>query len=90
MSDLTQSPAWTALEAHYGSIKDVTMKSMFAADQDRFSKFSIEYEDILFDYAKNRISEETMTLLYALAEQQDVLGLAKKMYSGEKISEWIR
>jgi glucose-6-phosphate isomerase len=87
MTDLTTSAAWTALDAHFTTIKDVTMKDMFAEDPDRFTKFSLEYEDILFDYSKNRISDETMKLLYGLAEQQDVLGLAKKMYSGEKISK---
>jgi len=63
------------------------MKDQFAADSDRFNKFSLKFEDILFDYSKNRISGETMDLLYNLAEQQDVLGLAKKMFSGEKINE---
>mmetsp|Transcript_82898 Transcript_82898/g.232344 ORF Transcript_82898/g.232344 Transcript_82898/m.232344 type:complete len:550 (+) Transcript_82898:162-1811(+) len=86
MSDLTQSPAWKALEAHYATMKDVEMKTLFANDPERFSKFSMEFEDILLDYSKNRITEETMDLLHALAEQQDVHGLAKKMYSGEKIN----
>jgi len=62
------------------------MKDMFAADPERFNKFSMKFEDILFDHSKNRITEETMDLLYALAEQQDVKGLAQKMYSGEKIN----
>lgn len=62
------------------------MKDLFAQDSERFSKFSMDFEDTLLDYSKNRITEETMDLLYALAEQQDVMGLAKKMYSGEKIN----
>jgi glucose-6-phosphate isomerase len=86
MTELTQSSAWKALEAHYAIMKDVQMKDMFAQDSERFNKFSMEFEDTLLDYSKNRISEETMDLLYALAEQQDVKGLAKKMYSGEKIN----
>lgn len=86
MSDLTLSPAWKALEAHYATMKDAHMKEMFAADPERFNKFSIKFEDILLDYSKNRITEETMSLLYALAEQADVKGMAQKMYSGEKIN----
>jgi glucose-6-phosphate isomerase len=86
MSDLSQSAAWKALDAHFASMKDVEMKSLFASDPERFSKFSMEFEDVLFDYSKNRITEETMDKLYALAEQQDVMGMAKKMYSGEKIN----
>ena len=67
------------------------MKDLFGTDPERFNKLNLEYEDssILFDYSKNIITEETMSLLYALAEQQDVSGLAKKMYSGEKISKLI-
>lgn len=86
MSGLAESAAWKALEAHYASMKDVQMKELFAADPERFNKFSMEFEDILFDFSKNRISEETMDLLHKLAEQQDVMGLAQKMFSGEKIN----
>ena len=49
MTDLTQTSAWKALEAHYATIKDVQMKDMFAEDKERFNKFSLEFEDILFD-----------------------------------------
>lgn len=85
-SDLTQTAAWKALEAHYEATKSVTMKDLFANDPARFSKFSLQFEDILMDVSKNRITSETLDLLYALAEQQNVMGLAKRMYSGEKIN----
>ena len=90
MSDaakLTSSPAWTALLAHYEATKDVQMKDQFASDPERFNKFNMEFEDMLFDFSKNRINEETMKLLYGLAKQSDVSGLAKKMFAGEKISK---
>ena len=86
MSDVTQSSAWKALEAHYAIMKDVHMKDLFAQDPDRFNKFSMSFEDILMDYSKNRITDETMDLLYALAEQANVKGMAQRMYSGEKIN----
>jgi glucose-6-phosphate isomerase len=86
MSELTQTAAWKALVAHHATMKDVQMKDLFAKDPERFNKFSMDFEDTLFDYSKNRITEETMDLLYALAEQQDVKGLAKKMFAGEKIN----
>jgi glucose-6-phosphate isomerase len=85
-ADLSTTAAWKALEAHYEATKDVHMKDQFAADPDRFNKFSMKFEDILMDFSKNRVSEETMDLLYKLAEQQDVIGMAKRMYSGEKIN----
>mmetsp|Transcript_2302 Transcript_2302/g.2662 ORF Transcript_2302/g.2662 Transcript_2302/m.2662 type:complete len:566 (+) Transcript_2302:103-1800(+) len=84
---LTSSPAWKALQVHYEATKDVHMKDLFASDPDRFTKFSMQFEDILVDSSKNRITDETMKLLYALAKQQDVAGLAKRMYAGEKINE---
>eukprot|EP00545_Synedropsis_sp_CCMP1620_P000400 CAMPEP_0119009922 /NCGR_PEP_ID=MMETSP1176-20130426/4677_1 /TAXON_ID=265551 /ORGANISM="Synedropsis recta cf, Strain CCMP1620" /LENGTH=553 /DNA_ID=CAMNT_0006962507 /DNA_START=66 /DNA_END=1727 /DNA_ORIENTATION=+ len=86
MPDVSSTPAYKALQAHFEATKDVLMKDQFAADPDRFNKFSLKFEDILLDYSKNRISEETMDLLYKLAEQQDVMGVAKKMFSGEKIN----
>lgn len=85
-ADLSTTAAWKALEAHYEATKNVHMKDQFAADSDRFNKFSMKFEDILMDFSKNRVSEETMDLLYKLAEQQDVIGMAKRMYSGEKIN----
>jgi glucose-6-phosphate isomerase len=84
--DVSTTPAWKALYAHFETTKDVQMKDQFAADPDRFAKFSIKFEDILLDFSKNRVSEETMDLLYKLAEQQNVIGMAKRMYSGEKIN----
>lgn len=85
-SKLTTSAAWQQLETHFKSIESVTMKYLFAEDPDRFNKFSAQFEDILFDYSKNRITSETMDLLYGLAEQQDVMGKAQKMFNGEKIN----
>lgn len=86
MSTLTESPAWKALEEHYQATKDRQMRDMFAEDPDRFAKFSLKLGDILFDFSKNRINEETLALLRNLAEQADVKGWAKKMFSGEKIN----
>jgi glucose-6-phosphate isomerase len=82
----SQSLAWKALDAHYEATKSTTMKSLFTSDPDRFAKFHLTFEDIFLDFSKNRITSETMDLLYALAEQQQVMALAKRMYSGEKIN----
>ena len=86
-ASLSSSPAWKALAAHFSEIKSETMKDMFAADPARFDKFSLDFEGILMDFSKNRINDETMKLLYGLASQQEVNGLAKKMFGGEKISK---
>jgi glucose-6-phosphate isomerase len=86
MPNLTSSPAWKALVAHHAVIKDAHMRDLFAADPTRFSKFHLAYEDILLDYSKNRITSETLSLLLDLAKQADVLGMAKRMFAGEKIN----
>jgi glucose-6-phosphate isomerase len=62
------------------------MRDLFANDPDRFKKFSLDFDGILFDFSKNRITDETMMLLRALASERDVLGWAKKMFDGVKIN----
>ena len=86
MRALTSSAAWTNLETHYNAMKPVAMRDLFAQDPDRFKKFSLELDGLFFDFSKNRITEETLTLLRALAAERDVLGWAKKMFDGVKIN----
>src|SRR5277367_7143671 len=86
MSALTSSPAWQNLQKHYDAGKDAQMRDLFAQDPDRFRKFSLECEGLFLDFSKNRITEETVKLLRALAVERDVPGWAKKMFTGEKIN----
>ena len=86
MTDPTQLPAWQALQAHYEAIKDVHMRDLFAADPHRFDRFSLRFDDILFDYSKNRITEETMGLLFDLARQVRLKEAIEAMFSGRKIN----
>ena len=62
------------------------MRDLFAADPDRFRRFSIRWNDILLDYSKNRITERTIPLLLDLAYEADVKGWIEKMFTGEKIN----
>jgi glucose-6-phosphate isomerase len=86
MSALTSSPAWQNLQLHYGTAKDLSMRDLFAQDPARFTKFSLEFEGLLLDFSKNRITDETLGLLRTLARDRDVAGWAKKMFAGEKIN----
>jgi len=86
MSKLTEKSAWKALQEHFEQVKDLHMRDLFADDAGRFEKFSLRYNDILLDYSKNRISEETLPLLIDLAEQSDLPAWIEQMYSGEKIN----
>ena len=86
MANITGSPAWKALQEHYGKVSDVQMRDLFASDSKRFDTFSAQFQDILLDYSKNRITSETFQLLIKLAESADVRGWAGKMMRGEKIN----
>jgi len=86
MSALTTSPAWQNLQKHYETNKDAQMRDLFAQDSERFAKFTLEFEGVLLDFSKNRITGESLRLLRALAVERDVPGWAKKMFSGEKIN----
>jgi glucose-6-phosphate isomerase len=86
MSALTSSPAWRNLQQHYDANKLVAMRDLFADDPERFKQFSIEFEGLLLDFSKNRITGETLELLRELAVERDVAGWAKKMFAGEKIN----
>ena len=85
-SNLTQSPAWQKLAAHQKQLETTTMRELFAKDPDRFNKFSIEFGGILYDFSKNRITEETLDLLVSLAEHAKVKEMAEAMFTGEKIN----
>lgn len=86
MSDLINSTAWQALANHYQAMADVHMRDLFADDPQRFGRFSLRFNDILFDYSKNRITAETMSLLVALAEQAELAARREAMFKGEKIN----
>ena len=86
MSKLTQSAAWTALSAHYTMIKPLHMRQMFQDDSERFEKFTIHFDSLLFDYSKNRITEQTMPLLLALAEHAGLADYIERMFCGDKIN----
>lgn len=85
--NFTTTKAYQYLADHYININQKDIKSLFAEDPERFSKFSILFEDILFDYSKNRINDETMALLVQLAKECKLDEAIKAMYSGEKINE---
>ncbi len=86
MSKFTQSPAFKALQAHRDALDSVSMRSLFEQDPDRHDKFSLRLGDLLLDYSKNRITDETMPLLLALAEHAGLRERIDAMFGGEKIN----
>jgi len=68
-------------------MKNVHMRDLFAEDPERFGKFSIRFKDILVDYSKNRITEETLRLLMGLADDVGLRDAIEKMFTGDIINE---
>ena len=83
MKQINQKIAWKNLEEHYRMLSNEHMRNMFNNDPDRFDKFRIEFNDILLDYSKNRISEKTLPLLIDLAKDADLAVWIEKMFAGE-------
>ncbi len=60
---LTTRPAWAALLAHHAKIGTTHLRELFATDANRGNRFTLEAAGLYLDYSKNRITEETPTLL---------------------------
>ncbi|WP_339614970.1 glucose-6-phosphate isomerase [uncultured Gilvimarinus sp.] len=86
MSSRTELTAWQALEAHARDMQNKHMSDLFDEDDLRFAKFSLKSPNILLDYSKNLITEDTRKALIDLAEACDVESLRDKMFAGEKIN----
>ncbi len=87
MSTLTSSNSWKTLQQHYTKISQSHMRDMFEQDPERFEKFSLKLNDILFDYSKNIISSETMDELFRLADDCEVTEWIARMFAGEPINQ---
>ncbi len=85
-SPLINTPAWLALQDHFELVKKTHMLDLFEQDEQRFSRYSIQFKDMLLDYSKNRVTDETLGLLFDLARQQQVEEWRDRMFSGEKIN----
>jgi glucose-6-phosphate isomerase len=86
MTKLTASASWKALQAHFEQVQHAHMRDMFDQDPDRFEKFSARMDDILLDFSKNRINDETFRLLCDLARETGVEDWRQLMFTGEPIN----
>jgi glucose-6-phosphate isomerase len=83
---LTALPAWQALEKHSAAIREAHLRDLFAKDPGRAGRFSVEAEGVFLDYSKNRITDETMSLLLDLARQSGLEERREAMFTGAKIN----
>jgi glucose-6-phosphate isomerase len=86
VAPLEKCSAWTALKSHHGKIEGIHLRQLFAEDAQRGVRLATEAVGIYLDYSKNRITDETLTLLLQLAEQSGLRGRIDAMFSGEKIN----
>ena len=86
MTELTETGAWKALQAHYAEVADLHLRDLFAADPTRGETFTAEGAGLYLDYSKNRITAETVRLLLQLAAERDVAGRRDAMLAGEHIN----
>jgi glucose-6-phosphate isomerase len=82
----TERPAWKALAAHFQQVRNLHLRQLFAEDPERGERLTAEAVGIYLDYSKNRITDETLTLLLQLAEQSGLRARIDAMFRGEKIN----
>ena len=83
----TQTASWQKLNAIFEDQKDDNMLNYFNADENRVEKFSVQFEDLLLDYSKNRLSERALKHLLKLAEDCDLKKAIKAQFEGEIINK---
>ena len=83
---VTQRPAWRALAAHHEAIRDVHLRTLFAADPDRAARFTVGAGSLVLDYAKNRVTAKTMGLLLDLARESGLSERREAMFRGDRIN----
>ncbi|MDH3452747.1 MAG: glucose-6-phosphate isomerase [Gammaproteobacteria bacterium] len=83
---VSQLPEWQALEAHQRELASVHMRELFADDPDRFARFSLRFESLLLDFAKNRVTARTMEMLRGLADACELSCWIERMFTGEHIN----
>ncbi|MGF7082013.1 glucose-6-phosphate isomerase [Mucilaginibacter sp. UYCu711] len=84
--DFTTTQSYKYLADHYIDVVSESLKGLFDSDNERFAKFSVQFEEILLDYSKNRITDQTIALLLQLAKECRLNDAINAMFSGEVIN----
>src|SRR5947207_1522522 len=83
---LTDRPTWQALRRHYDEMRNVHLRTLFADDPKRGERYTAEAAGLYLDYAKHRVTDETIRLLLALAEESGLRPRIEAMFCGERIN----
>ena len=84
---ISETPIWQALEAHQQEMQQHHLKDIFDADPKRFEHFSVHFDDFLFDFSKQRLSKETMGLLFELADTCQLKSYIHALFSGDMVNK---
>jgi glucose-6-phosphate isomerase len=83
---LTQLPTWKKLVSHRQTWDGVRMRELFREDPQRFERFSLKLDDLLLDYSKNLVNDETLKLLQQLGREANLPAWVEAMFSGQRIN----
>jgi glucose-6-phosphate isomerase len=85
-ADIVRTPEWQALEEHRARVGDLHLRDLFSKDPDRGERMTVEAGDLLLDYSKHRVTEETLDLLVALVERAGLRARIDAMFRGERLN----
>src|ERR1700722_5010750 len=83
---LTGRSGWKALESHHQKVRELHLRQLFADDPKRGERFTTEAAGLFLDYSKNRVTDETLKLLFQLAEESGLRERIDAMFRGKKIN----
>lgn len=83
----SRETAFDKLQDHFEQARHLQLRDLFARDEERFDRFSLQFEDVLLDFSKNLITSETLSLLLELARASNVESWRDRMFHGEKIND---
>jgi len=86
MDRITDTPQWRALAEHQRALAGMHLRELFTTDPERGEAFTLQAGDLTLDYAKNRLTSETVELLVALAERAGLRGRIDAMFAGDGIN----
>src|SRR3984885_7710514 len=86
IQSLTGRPGWKALESHYQKIRELHLRQLFADDPQRGERLTTEAVGLYLDYSKNRVTDETLKLLFRLAEESGLRSRIDAMFRGDKVN----
>src|ERR1035438_4633787 len=83
---LTTRKAWNALAAHFNQVRDLHLRDLFAQDPKRGERMTWEAVGLYLDYSKNRLTDETLKLLFQLATESGLRERIDAMFRGDKVN----